>query len=139
MGFDLKAKIKGVEDFSCGAFFWPWMLGQGVGLPIAYGDGLKPGTFIYTPDTKGRSPGYNDGCAISAGESKMMGACAAGFAKILKHRQKEWDALPEQERKQYEENKSLHDYLKRPVRSDWVDQLEKFAEFAKASGGFRIC
>lgn len=138
MGFDLKPKKKDAGWFHMGALSWSWMLMEGVGLVIGTGPGKDPATFSYIPDAKGRCPNYNDGFEVSNAQAKMMAVAARGLVSVCRAVTAKWDEIPEPQRGEtLKRNESLKLY-KNPVRSDFIDKDEAFAEWAEKSGGFSV-
>ncbi|EPL7677462.1 hypothetical protein RG089_000597 [Elizabethkingia anophelis] len=144
MGYDLIAKKKDAEDLSIGAFSWPHMLQEtGMGYVLGYGANFKPGTYVYQSGRKG-SPSSNDGYRVTSFEAKAMAAVARGYVSVNRFINKQYEEMPEDERKGYE-NALYHGdegivrklYLQ-PVSEDYLKKLEKFADFAEKSGGFEI-
>lgn len=141
MGYDLHPKNKNVEALSIGAFSWPIFLQEtGMGYVLGYGAGRSPGTYVYSTGNNG-SPASNNGYKVSATEAKMMARIARGFISVQRFINKEWEAMPEDERKRGQEMKS-HDGVNPLYKTGWhedqLKKIEKFAEFAEKSGGFRI-
>lgn len=134
MGFDLQASKKGHPDWSTGSFSWSWMIGAGVGIPVGTFNGHSPGTFIYMPRPDGLCIQYNDGAKVSAKEAKEMAKIARML--VIKYRQIRiiWDELDAAEQSR---RKDAGTYTL-PVRDDFVDKMESFAEWAEGSGGFRV-
>ena len=138
MGFSLKPRNKKLGWFEIGAFSWPWMLGEGVGYIIGYGNAKSPASFSYVPDKKGRCPAYSDGYYVSADLAWAMGQAALGLVSVYRHVAKEWDAMEPDERKEAEKvNEQLRLY-RTPVRKDFIDKAENFGVWAQKSKGFGI-
>jgi hypothetical protein len=112
--FDLRAKNKGVDDVQFSWFFWRQIMEQtGAGYVLGvgfYGD--DPGKYVYSvPSVGGGSPMSNDGYEVTEAEAKAMAMCCRGYVAV-----------------------------KRYIEADSViyREIERFAEFAECSGGFRI-
>ena len=136
MGFDLSARNKDAGDFSMGAFSWAWMLENGVGLPVGYGPGFAPAQFIYRARPDGLCIGYNDGARVTAAEAKQMAQVARWLADYQDDLYAQWMKEPEEKRTQMENTGGR--LYKLPVRRDFVDKVQGFAEWAEKSGGFRV-
>lgn len=138
MGYDLMPRNKSLEGFHFGAFGWPWMLDQGVGLVVGYAQGRVPGTFLYTPDARdkqGRNLMYNDGAYVTADAARAMARAARALASAYRAINREWDELTEEQRRIQE---PMKDTYRRPVREDWLDSIERFAQWAEQSQGFHV-
>ena len=138
MGYDLKPKNKELEWFTMGAFSWSWMLDAGVGLVLGQGKGIKPATYRYIPDKKGASPCSNDGFHVTSKQAKIMAHVTRGLVSVERGKVEEWERMSEEERKQMEDWNVTRSIYNLPVRSDFIDKAEKFADWAEKSGGFRI-
>lgn len=136
MGMDLRPRNKAAGDFHWGAFGWSWMLAEGVGLPVGHFPGLSPGEFIFLGRADGRSLGYNDGARVTAKEAKQMAMVSRWIVAKQRAMQDQFLARSEEERERMREDRFKVYTL--PVRTDWVDQLEAFADWAEKSGGFRV-
>lgn len=120
MGFDLTPKKKGVEDFHFGAFSWPVLLEAcGYLFPSITGEGK-----YCCPNTQKDwvQIGTNDGFSIGATDAKLMARVARNFVAIQR------TLGPEAEKLGWP----------RPIRTDFVDRFEAFADWAEKSGGFKI-
>lgn len=137
MGMDLYARNKAAGDFHWGAFGWSWMLAEGVGLPVGHFPGLAPGEFIYNDRPDGKSLGYNDGARVSAKEAKDMAKMARWIAAKQRAMTQSFESRSAEEQAAMREDRFKIYTL--PVRQDWVEQLDKFADWAEKSGGFRVC
>lgn len=134
MGYDLNPKNKKIDSLSVGAFSWPIFLQDtGMGYVLGYGAGMKSGSYVYQQGNNG-SPISNDGYKVTAAQAKMMAAIARGFVSVQRFVNKEWDALPPDELKQWEQSQ----YCRKKMHEDHLVFLEKFADFAEQSGGFSI-
>jgi hypothetical protein len=110
------------------------MMNAGVGLILGTGPARKPASFSYVPDAKGRCPNYNDGFRVTADESRAMAMAAAGLVRVERWVAEEWNKLSEAERADAER----YEFYKKPVRADFIDKTQAFAEWALKSGGFSI-
>lgn len=139
MGYALRPRNKELETFRIGAFSWTWLLGEGVGLAVFYGNSHRPASYVYSPrKVRGgiSSPASNDGFPVSKKESKIMALLAIAVIHRYKHINEEVSKLSEEER---ERKKSMFpDIYNWGVREDFLEKAEKFAEFAEKSNGFRI-
>lgn len=136
MGMDLTARNKEIGEFHWGAFGWSWMLAEGVGLPVGHFAGLSAGEFIFLERPDGRSLGYNDGAKVSSKEAKEMAKVARWIVAKQRAMYQQYQSRSESERESMREDR--HKLYTLPVRQDWVDHLEKFADWAEKSGGFRV-
>jgi len=136
MGFDLRPRNKKASDFSMGAFSWSWMLDNGVGLPVGYGPGFSPGSFIYRTRPDGKCIGYNDGAKVTAAEAKQMAAVAIWLADYQDDLFAQWEKLSDEERQRMRDSTSNLYTL--PVRRDFVAKIRAFAAWAPTSGGFHV-
>lgn len=152
MGYDLKPKNKNLDYFHFGAFSYPVLLEAcGYLWPFI----LDGGRYYSVPDIDKRFDGEypriltNDGFRITASEAKIMARCARNFVAIQR-------TLPDKNMgtgfscQNTFKKEDLIDSLMRglsganpgpwpkKIRSDFVDKLEKFAEWAEKSQGFRI-
>lgn len=137
MGMDLYPRNKAADEFHWGAFGWSWMLSEGVGLPVGHFAGLGPGEFIYLDRPDGKSLGYNDGARVSAKEAKDMAKVARWIVAKQRAMHQQLEQRPEHEQEQMREDR--HKLYTLPVRKDWIDRLDQFADWAEKSGGFRVC
>lgn len=136
MGYDLKPRNKAAGNHSMGAFCWPWMLENGVGLPVGYGRGFTATQFIYRTRPDGLCVGYNDGARVTAAEAKDMAKVARWLADYQDDLYAQWMLESEEDRQRMRD--SLSGLYKTPVRRDFVDKIRAFADWADKSGGFRI-
>lgn len=140
MSYDLRAKNKDVKDMPVGAFSWPIFLqDSGMGYVLGYGSGMRPGSYVYQNNNSG-SPASNDGYKVTATEAKMMAKVARGYISVQRFVNKEWDDLPEEDKKQKEEaqKNSTHPIYRLKVHEDHLKKLEQIADFMEKSGGFTI-
>lgn len=137
MGYDLRARNKNVDDYHMGAFSWSWMINAGVGLPIGYGPGFTPGQYINVPRPDGKCIHYNDGAHVTAKEAKQMAQVARWIAdhQDRLHEVFMRDETEESRKRMYDDHSRIYNV---PVRRDFVDKIRGFADFAEASGGFRV-
>lgn len=143
MGYDLISKNKKakIQEMKYGIFSWPMILQEtGMGYILGYGLGMRPGSYVYQPRGKGGSPVSNDGFLVSATEAKAMARCARGFISVKRFINKEWEELsPEDLASRVSCRNEDGTFLyKQKYHEDVLTKLEKFAEFAEQSGGFRI-
>lgn len=136
MGFDLYARNKEAGDFHMGAFSWTWMLDAGVGLPVGYGPGFSPGTFVFAGRPDGLCVGYNDGARVTAKEARQMAQIARWVADHQDRLHNLWMQEPEDRRKAMTDDP--HRIYEPPVRRDFVEKVRAFADWADKSGGFRV-
>ena len=135
MGYDLQARNKNIEDHTVGAFTWSIMLQEsGAGYIIGYGKGVIPGTYVYHSENQNGTPNSNDGYKITAKEAKMISYVVYGYVAVCRFNNKTWEGFTEEEKI---ERKERTMYVQ-PVDEGWLKKVEKFAEFADKSGGFRI-
>ena len=150
MGYDLKANNEGVEGFHFGAFSWGWMLGEGVGLIIGYGK-LDGAAYVYEPrevtyttadgeaHTLMTDPCSNDGYPVDADEAMAMAHAAHGLVNVERAVARMHAELPPEEQARREALPLLDRNKPRmPVREDFIERVERFAEWAEKSGGFRV-
>jgi hypothetical protein len=138
ISFDLYPRNRELEPFRFGSFSWSWMLEKGVGLVLKTGRSIEPGRYRYVPDKQGRDPNQNDGYYVNSKLAKMMAHVARGLASVERGKHDEWNKMTEGERSSIKEwNERLKIY-NLPVREDWIEKVEKFADWADKSGGFKI-
>lgn len=140
MGYDLIPINKQIKSISAGGLTWPIFLQEtGMGYVLGYGTGFKPGSYVYQNDNNG-SPVSNDGYKVSSMEAKMMAKIARGYVSVQRYVNKEWDALPEDTIKEYEQTNERHSFkvYRAKMHEDHLIWLEKFADFAEKSKGFKI-
>lgn len=140
MGYELRATNKNLEELSIGAFSWPIFLQEtGMGYILGYGTGFKPGSYVYNNGNNG-SPVSNDGYKVTSTEAKAMAKVARGYISVQRFVNKEWEQLPPETVKEYEEANNRHSFkIYRPkMHEDHLKWLEKFAEWAEKSKGFTI-
>ncbi|MDY7043620.1 hypothetical protein RVS70_05315 [Virgibacillus sp. M23] len=138
MVYDLKPKNEELDWFSMGAFSWSWMLDAGVGLVLGQGKGIKPATYRYIPDENGASPRSNDGYYVDEEKAKIMAQVARGLVSVERGKTDEWNAMSEEEREQIDKWSLRSNIYNLPIREDFVDKAEKFADWSEKSGGFEI-
>lgn len=141
MGYDLRPRNKKVKGICIGAFSWPIILQvSGAGYVIGYGEGRTPASYVYQPDKRGASPVSNDGYYISSEEAKMMSVIIRGFLSVCRFVNKEWEAMPEDQRLHDQNYRTLEGKLlyKQPYHEDRLKQFEQFADFAEKSKGFYV-
>lgn len=143
MTYDLHPRNRGLDQFRAGAFSWCWLLDQGVGWPLGYYAGDSPGTYLYTPDPSQRGdPATNDGYRVTAAQAREMARLSRYIVALHRARRQQWEALSEEERQRRQRWCRDHPLdrpmYRLPVREDFVDLAERFADWAERSGGFRI-
>lgn len=111
MGADLSPRKKDVEPITIGIFSWSEILSSGVGLVIGAGRGGR-GKWFYCGE--GANPFFNEGAKVSAADARIMARCATTEL-----------------RRGLATGEITED-------SPFAKALERFAEFARASGGFSI-
>ena len=136
MGFDLRPRNKNAEDYSMGAFSWSWMLDNGVGLPVGYGPGFAPASFVYRTRPDGLCIAYNDGARVTAKEAKLMAMAARWLADYQDSLYDLWMKEPEEARDRMQSEPGR--IYKPPARRDFVEKVRAFADWAEKSGGFRV-
>jgi hypothetical protein len=134
MGYDFRPKKKDAGDFYLGAFSWPVLVEQfGCMFPFmqkikwycVFGiDERMPATDTYPRIIS------NDGFKVRNDEAKMMAQMARNYVAIQR-------SLPEQPEIPFNTPDELKPWP-RKIRTDFVDQFEKFADWAEKSGGFSI-
>ncbi|MGG1637207.1 hypothetical protein [Paenibacillus sp. NRS-1760] len=139
MSYDLCPRNKEMDSVRIGAFFWPFILLEiGVGLVIGAGNSIRPASYRYIAGKKGGSPMSNDGYYVTQKNAKLMAAVAMGWSTVERGKRSEWESIDEEERARMEEwNKEFKTY-NLPAHIETIEKVEKFAEFATKSGGFRI-
>jgi hypothetical protein len=137
LGFDLKPRNKEIVWFHMGAFSWHWMLEAGVGLPFGYGRGVSPAQFVFTQRPDGKCIGYNDGARVTGNEARLMARLARFVAEYQRNLWNIYERTPEKERERMKDPRweSLYNV---PVRRDFIDLTEQFADWAEHSRGFRV-
>lgn len=136
MGFDLKPRHKSAAAFGMGAFSWSWMLENGVGLPVGYGPGFAPASFIYRTRPDGKCLGYNDGARVTSSEAKQMARVALWLADYHDDFFAQWETLSAEEQKRMSDSPGRIYNL--PIRRDFIAKVRAFAAWAPTSGGFRV-
>ena len=139
MSYDLYPRNKKVKEYHIGGLMWPIMLYEtGAGYVIGCGEGRTPASYVYQTGNNG-SPISNDGYRVASLEAKMMAKVIRGFCSVQRFVNKEWEGIPEPQRTEQLEYISCGKKLYRGQwHEDRLKQLESFAEFAEASGGFTI-
>lgn len=136
MGFDLRPRNKNLNTFTMGSFSYGWMMDSPVGWVVGYSKGITPTSYIAYVREDGCDLMSNDGGRVSAKEAKQMARMARLLAENQKQLHNHFDKLDEVTKKIYEENKDNRYHL--PVRKDFIEKIEAFADFAEKSGGFRV-
>ncbi|HTG56474.1 MAG TPA: hypothetical protein VL943_09415, partial [Niabella sp.] len=77
---------------------------------------------------------------VTAKQAKMMATVARGYISVQRFVNKEWEALPAETIKEYEQANDQHSFkiYRLKMHEDHLKWLEKFADFAEKSGGFSI-
>ena len=143
MSYDLRPVNKEIEEIRMGAFSWPIILQEtGIGYILGYGAGRTPATYVYIPAKNGGSPASNDNYKVTATQAKAMAMVARGFISVKKYINKEWQEMTEEDREyakkfatQWEGNRPI--YLPETGQK-FLDEIQKFADFAEKSRGFKI-
>ena len=138
MGYDLKPRNKELEWYSMGIFSWSWMLNKGVGLVIGTGYAIKPAQYSYIADKRGASPQSNDGYYVTSKQAKIMAVVARGLVSVEKFKVQQWNEYTPEIQKQMQDWNDKHKLYNMPVREDFINKVENFAEWAEKSGGFWI-
>jgi len=139
MGFDLVSRNKKLNSFYMGSFSWSWMLDAGVGLVLGAGRGVEPATCIWLPDNKGRSPYYNDGFRVTAAQARAMALAARGLVAVKESINDTWASLDAITADKYKRADVLGLSLyQQPVRDDFIEKAQAFADWAEQSQGFAV-
>lgn len=136
MGFDFTPRNKKAGNYSIGAFSWPLMLDEGLGLVLGTGKGFKPAEFIYIKRPDGLCVQYNDGARVSARECKDLAKVARWIAAIQGARIKQWATVPPEEQQRMRDDTSR--IYRLPWNPDAVKKFRDFADWCDKAGGFRI-
>ena len=137
MSYDLTPRNKKAGDYRIGAFTWPQMLKEGLGLVLGTGDGFRPAEFIYLERPDGLCVHYNDGAHVTAKECKDLVKVSRWIADIQTGRLRQWEKVwpEEQQRMKSAERPDLY---KLPWHPDVIQRFRDFADWCEKSGGFRI-
>jgi hypothetical protein len=136
MGYDLRPRNKNLESFHFGAFSWAWMLEAGVGWIIGTGRGYKPAQYIEKARKDGKSVNTNDGAHVTAKEAKEMARFCRHLVRYQRMLSDFYGKESESERAEMERiGRALYNI---PVRKDFVDMIDAFADWAEKSGGFWV-
>jgi hypothetical protein len=136
MGYSLRSLKKNAYSYELGIFTWPVILNTtGACYLLRYGDNtIKAGQYYYFPNGNSGSPVSNDGYKVLASEAKALSKLFRGYVAVKRAILEDWDKLSEEQQKWYETiNKDA-----KPPCSDFLDKIEKLADFCEQSGGFRI-
>lgn len=136
MGFDLRARKKGIATFSMGAFSYGWMMDSAVGLVVGYGKGLEPASYISYVRKDGCDLMHNDGGYVSAKEAKDMAKIARLLAEQQDRLHFHFEKLDKNAKERYEKNE--HKLYNLPVRKDFIQKIRDYADFAEKSGGYKV-
>lgn len=139
MSFDLYPRNKKIKEIRMGWFTWSMFLQEtGMGYVLGYGKSRAPGGYVYQLGNHG-SPVSNDGYIVRADEARAMAMVVRGFVSVQRYVNEEWEQIPEEDR---DRQKNLTNGISRVYRDTWAEerlqQLEKFADFAEKSSGFKI-
>lgn len=134
MGYDFKPKNDDADGFHLGAFSWPVLLEQ-FGCLFPFTQKLKWYCVFGIDERMPASDRYpriisNDGFPVTDEEAKIMARMARNYVAIQR-------TLPEQPEPEFGAPEWEQPWP-RKIRTDFVDQFEKFAEWAEKSGGFEI-
>jgi len=137
---DLKPRHKSVAWFLCGSFFWGWLLENGAGWPLGCGAGLVGGQYIIDqqPGRSDGNPFTNDGYRVTAKEAREMARLARYIAAHERRIASVYHRLPPHHRQEIEDAPLLRNAYRIPMREEWIEKTERFAEWAEKSGGFQI-
>lgn len=132
MSYDFVSKKEG--NFGIGAFAWPILLEQFGCLFPSMNKAGKYYTALGVDERFEKADlGDNGGFEVTEEEAKIMARMARNFCAIQRslgddHFVGEYDFLLPESRMVWP----------RKISSDFVDQFERFAEWAEKSGGFEI-
>jgi hypothetical protein len=138
MSYHLVPRNKDLEIYYFGAFSFTWMLDAGVGLVLGTGKSIEPASFRYVPDKKGRCPRDNDGFYVTSKQAKIMSLLAYGLVSVERGKLNEWNKKPTEEQESIKKYNDKHHIYNLPIREDFIEKVEEFAEWVKKSGGFKI-
>jgi hypothetical protein len=136
VSFNLRPRNKAMPDFSFGAFGWSWLLEAGAGFPVGHFKGIEPASFLYLGRQDGRCLGYNDGAKVSASEAREMAKLTRWIVLYQRTLHHHFEQRSEEDRAHMLDNGQR--LYNTPVRKDWLDHFERFADWAEKSGGFRV-
>lgn len=120
-------------------------MNAGMGLVYGYGPGIYPGTWVVSgtvaPDDPSQSLScltLNDGFFVGAEKARAMAHQARLIVDYQRRLMQQWEGLTDEQRCDIEKNGMSRSIYNRPVRSDFVDRAEAFADWAGKSRGFYI-
>ena len=139
MGYDFSPRQKEAGRFHMSAFLWPHFLEQcgAYFICIQQPYGAK---WFFVSGVDERMPEQdkyprlisNDGFPITEEEAKVLARIARNYVTIQRGLED-----PHQDDNDFLKPIALQPWP-RKVREDWIDHLEKFADWAEQSGGFEI-
>lgn len=139
MGYDFSPRHEDAGRFHMGAFLWPHLLEQCGAYFICIQQPYGAKWFFISGVDERMPEGdkyprliSNDGFPVTEEEAKVLARIARNYATI----QRNLEDQPEDDNS-FLKPVALQNWP-RKIREDWVDQLEKFADWAEKSGGFEI-
>lgn len=139
MGYDLNPRNKKLDSFHFGAFSWSWMLKCGVGWILGTGDGWAPGQYVEVSRPDGKSVNMNDRARVTGAEAKEMARFCRHLVRYQRTLRGLYEKEPADRRAEMEAvGLSTRGLYNLPVRTDFVDKVEAFADWAEKSGGFTV-
>ena len=141
MSMDLKPRNNSIEEFRISGIYWNVVLREtGAGYIIGYGKAVSNGAYSYKPQGNNGSPMSNDGYRVTAFEAKAMALSARGYLSEQSYLKREWAELDKEKRKMYELLNKNNDkgLFNKPAGDTFIKVVERFANFAEQSSGFRI-
>lgn len=135
MSYWMRSLKKGANDLDLGAFSWPHILNEtGACYLLNYGENsISPDTYYYQNGNNG-SPVSNDGYKVTASEAKSIGRLLKGYVFIKTCIREQWEKMNEVDRQrvlEYSKNAE-------PPSTEYIEKVDKVADFCLQSGGFRI-
>jgi hypothetical protein len=135
MSYWMRPLKKGAKNLDLGAFSWPHILNEtGACYLLYYGqNSISPGSYYYSKGNHG-SPISNDGYKVTASEAKMIGKLLKGYVFIKRCIREQWEEMDEAARQ------NTLKYFKdaEPPSAEYIEKVDKVADFCLQSGGFRI-
>lgn len=137
MGYDFHAVNKELDHFHMGAFLWPYFLEQCGAYFLCMSHGAK---YYFVSGIDERMPEgddyprliSNDGFPVTDEEAKVLSRIARNYVTIQR-------GLEDQSEKEDDLLKPVYMQIwPRKVRENWIDHLEKFADWMEQSQGFEI-
>ena len=137
MGFDLRARNRDLDRFHF--IGWTWFLSQGAGLLLQRGPWThKAGRCVWS-DRMGRIVDHNDGYYVSANKARLLAEMARTLAASWRIINQEFPDLQDRYGKPLNPNsypqENMYNY---PVRKDYLENLDQFAEWSEKSMGFGV-